>query len=104
MIGYGHNGPDKGCAGLQPTQSHSRETRRRGGAYVQRRTEVRNGITPGRSPTGSTPLGAGVNRIRYGGGIAQAAKATRNASGEAAVSPDGWKGEGRVGVQSRGRY
>ena len=100
MIGDGQQGTDAGGAGLQPTQRHSRDTRRSVGSYVQRQTEGRNGVTPGRSPTGSTQLGAGVNRICHGGGMAQEAKATRNASGEADVSPDGWTGEGRVGVQT----
>ena len=93
------NGTDKGGAGLQPTPRHSRETRRRVGSYSQRHTEGRNGVTPWRAPPGSTPLGAGVNRRRHGGRMAQTAKATGTARGEADVSPEVWKLAGAVGVQ-----
>lgn len=39
------------------------------------------------------PHGAGVHRIRPGGGRAQAAKATGNARGEADVRPEAWREE-----------
>ena len=44
-MGYGQKGTDRGCACLQATQGHSRDTRRRVGSYVQRQTEIRNGVT-----------------------------------------------------------
>jgi hypothetical protein len=48
---------------------------------------------------GQHPPGAGVNRIRHGGRMAQDAKATGKASGDADGSPDVWTIEGRVGVE-----
>ncbi len=49
IIGLGQQGTEKGWAVLQPTQRHPRETRRRVGSYVQRPTEMRNGVTPCRA-------------------------------------------------------
>lgn len=53
--GLGPKGKDAGRASLQSTRIHPRDTRRRVGSDVQRHTEVRNGVTPWRSPRKNTP-------------------------------------------------
>jgi len=47
--GLGPKGTDKGWAALHPTQRHSRETRRRVESFIERQTEMRNGVTPCRA-------------------------------------------------------
>ena len=62
MIGYGHTGQDRGGAGLQPTQRHPRDTRRRVGSYVQRHTAMGNSVAPSSAPP-REPVSTGYGTV-----------------------------------------
>ena len=91
MMGVGHKAW-RGAGRLSPRpRSPPAETRRSVGSYGQRQTERRNGVTPCRAQRG-----AGVHRIRHGGGRPQEAHASGTARGYADVGTVGRRCSGSV--------